>query len=132
MMKQIRKALLLVTMVIALVVMTSCTKTGYEGKYNLVSISGIPGVSASTYEYNYIELRSGKKYVIENKVNSIVTSQKGTYSINKAKNEITFITTSSGTKVKEIDKLDGNKIIIEQTLATSTGSYTVKMVFKKE
>ena len=37
MMKQIRKALLLVTMVIALVVMTSCTKTGYEGKYNLVS-----------------------------------------------------------------------------------------------
>lgn len=60
MMKQIRKALLLVTMVIALVVMTSCTKTGYEGKYNLVSISGIPGVSASTYEYNYIELRPGK------------------------------------------------------------------------
>lgn len=58
--------------------------------------------------------------------------KKGTYSINKAKNEITFITTSSGTKVKEIDKLDGNKIIIEQTLATSTGSYTVKMVFEKE
>ncbi len=52
-------------------------------KYHLTSVSGLSGVSAMSYEYNYIELKDNGTYYLENKAkaNGIVTKQSGKYLI---------------------------------------------------
>lgn len=86
--KQLKGLLLCIMLLLVCLAMTSCKNAKYKGKYNLVSVEGFPGVTASTYTYNYIELKSGNKYYLENSVNGTITSQSGTYSINSTETRL--------------------------------------------
>lgn len=127
--KFIVKVLMVFVMVFSL---SSCRAPGVIcGKYNLVSISGIPGVSLSSYEYNYIILNDDYTYELENKVNGIVISQNGEWSLNNAMNEITFVTypslAQSVTEVYEYN-IDARAIKV----ALEMNSYNIKMIFQKD
>ena len=63
-MKKFKNIVLKVLMcLVMLLTFTSCKAPAEMcGRYNLTSISGIPGVSVSTYEYNYIELNDDYSY----------------------------------------------------------------------
>ncbi len=52
-----------------------------EGVYSLVEITGLSGVSVSSYDYNYIALNSDGTYELKNKANGVVSEQTGKYSI---------------------------------------------------
>lgn len=126
--KFIVKVLMVFVMIFSL---SSCRAPGVIcGKYNLISISGIPGVSVFSYEYNYIILNDDYTYELENKVNGIVTSQKGEWSLNSAMNEITFVTYPSlAQSVTEVYEYNIEAKAI--TFALEMNSYDVVMVFVK-
>ena len=127
--KFIVKVLMVFVMVFSL---SSCRAPGVIcGKYNLVSISGIPGVSLSSYEYNYIILNDDYTYELENKVNGIVISQNGEWSLNNAMNEITFVTYPSlAQSVTEVYEYNINSRAIK--VALEMNSYNIKMIFQKD
>ena len=101
------------------------------GKYNLTSISGIPGVNAASYEYNYIMLEDDYTYVLENKIYGTVTAQTGKWSYDKETSEITFICqVNSSTYSKDIAIYDQeNKTL---TITSTIESLTIKMVLTLE
>lgn len=96
------------------------------GKYNLSSITGIPGVSVSSYEYNYIDLKSNGKYELKNKVESTVTEQTGKWSY--ADGTITFKVSNMSTSVTEEYSVIDGKIVI----TLSTDGMNVRMEFTRE
>ena len=101
------------------------------GKYNLTSVSGLPGVSVSTYQYNFIVLNDDYSYTLENKANGIITKQEGNWSINDEMTEITFVTYSSlAQSVTEVYQYDIDAKTL--TVALKMQSYDIKMVFTKE
>lgn len=115
-----------------LLCLVGCSKSEVVGKYNLTSISGAPGLTASLYEYNYVELKGNGSYYLENKVknNSTITSQKGSYEIDEELTKLTLITKNGNTEVKEIANY--NKERHTFTLRTSLYGYNITMVFTKE
>ncbi len=123
--KGIRIFGLLALVMMCVCMLTGCKK-GVEAKFNLVEINGIPGVTASSYEYNYIVLHKNGKYEIENKIGSAVTKQSGTYKIND--DEITFITKVGAATSEEVYKYDGKTLIMETTMQ----GYSLKLVFEIE
>lgn len=127
--KFIVKVLMVFVMVFSL---SSCrAPRAICGKYNLVSISGIPGVSVISYEYNYIILNDDYTYELENKVNGIVISQNGEWSLNNAMNEITFVTYPSlAQSVTEVYEYNINSRAIK--VALEMNSYDVEMIFKRQ
>lgn len=126
--KLMRNLVMVFAMVLGLFALTSCAKntTEYAGRYDLITAKGIPGVSASTYEYNYIDLSDKGKYHIANKVNGIVTEQSGTFSVKDG--TITFVTKANGAKVTEEYDYDvENKTI---TMKLSQQGYNIEMVYQ--
>lgn len=99
------------------------------GKYNLTSISGISGVTVSSYEYNYIELKSNKTYHIENKVGATVTQQDGKWSIKDEK--ITLKITSGATTATAEYKIANNVITMTDSIVVSGTTYNVTMKLTK-
>lgn len=126
--KQLKGLLLCIMLLLVCLAMTSCKNAKYKGKYNLVSVEGFPGVTASTYTYNYIELKLGNKYYLENSVNGTITSQSGTYSINSTETAITFTSPSGSVETYELNK---NKIIIKSTVNILETVYCVTFIFEK-
>lgn len=57
----------------------------YFGRYDLTEISGVSGVTADSYEYNYIELKNDGYYVIANKYKKKKTEQKGVWYVEEGK-----------------------------------------------
>lgn len=116
--------------VLSVIVLTGCGLTDEEkevvGKYNLTSVSGLAGVSASAYDYNYVELLSNKNYKLANKYSGIVTEQTGKWAY--ADGEVTFTIKSGTTSVKETYKLSNGVLTISATLEGKT----ITMVYNKE
>lgn len=57
----------------------------YFGRYDLSEITGVNGITADSYEYNYIELKSDGYYVIANKFKKKKTEQKGVWYVENGK-----------------------------------------------
>lgn len=121
---------ILFMMIVTLASCGSKVPSEVVGKYNLTEISGIPGISVSTYEYNYVELKSNGKYYLENKVYGTVTSQEGTFEINDEMTELTLITKNGSTSVKETASYD--KETYTFVLEEGIEGYTISMTFVKE
>lgn len=100
------------------------------GTYNLVSMSGIPGVTVSTYEYNRITLEENYEFEIKNKAYGVVTKQTGEWDINKDKDEITFVTKQGSRELEETYEYnyDEKQIIMESYLE----GYHIVMIFQLE
>ena len=96
------------------------------GTYNLTSITGIPGVSASSYDYNRIILKSNKTYMLENKVNGIETKQTGKWELDG--NTLKMTTTVGATSVTDTCSYSDGKI----TITTNQQGYDVTLVLTKE
>ena len=126
--KQLKGLLLCIMLFIVCLTMTSCKNAKYKGKYNLVSVEGFPGVTASTYTYNYIELKSGNKYYLENNVDGNIISQSGTYSINSTETAITFTSSLGSVETYEFNK---NRIIIKSAVNILETVYYVTFIFEK-
>lgn len=79
-MKKTATVLLAILTLICSISFVACNK---GTKYNLISVTGLIGVSVNTYDYNYIELKEDGTYYLENKVkmNGIITKQSGKYLI---------------------------------------------------
>lgn len=79
-MKKTATVLLAILTLICSISFVACNK---GTKYNLISVTGLVGVSVNTYNYNYIELKEDGTYYLENKVkmNGIITKQSGKYLI---------------------------------------------------
>jgi len=73
--------LILCTFIFLLCACDSQEKKDAVGKYNLTSITGIPGVTPSLFEYNYIIFKDDGFYELKNKVEDVVTEQTGTWYI---------------------------------------------------
>ena len=128
-MKKFKNIVLKVLMCLVMLLTFASCKAPAEmcGRYNLTSISGIPGVSVSTYEYNYIELYDDYSYTIENKIYGTVTTQTGEWSINDEKTEITFITkVNASTMGKDVAQYDYEAKTI--TLTSKIQNQTISMV----
>ena len=132
-MKHLKKWILsLCTCIIMILSLTGCNRYHPKevcGKYELSYVSGLPGVSVSTYDYNTIELKSSGKYILENKVYGVITSQKGTWSINKELTIIEMTTKQNSTKVTEEIDYDAETHTIE--ISQSLQGYQVILRFEK-
>lgn len=96
------------------------------GTYNLTGITGIPGVSASSYDYNRITLKDDGTYFLENKINQIESKQSGKWELSGSSLKMT--TSVGATSVTETFSYSDGTITITATIE----SYTVSMVFTKE
>lgn len=107
----------------------SAEEKAVVGKYNLSKVTGLTGVTASTYDYSYIELKANKTYHIENKVNGITTQQDGKWSL---KGEtITFKITSLATSQTEEHTLADGVLKMSGSTVVSGTTYTFSMEFTK-
>ncbi|GHV00298.1 hypothetical protein FACS1894211_07310 [Clostridia bacterium] len=122
-------AVLVATLSAALAACASQEEKDAAGKYELFSAAGIPGVTASTYEYSYIELKSNRTYHIENKVGSAVTQQDGKWSLKDG--QVTFKQSSLNTSVTEVYTLSDDMLTIETTAPINGTTYNVTFKFKK-
>lgn len=132
-MKLFKKLFTTLTLLFVLFVsLTGCASAPSDmvGKYNLTSLSGVPGVTASMYDYNYIILNDDYTYKIENKFQGIVTKQEGEWEVNDDKTEITFITKNGSASMEEVYDYDNEAKTI--TISMSASGYTLKMVLTLE
>lgn len=91
--------------------LAACGNDEHAGRYNLTSITGIPSVTADSYDYNYIELDNRGNYTLENKIYGTKTSQTGEYEVD---GETLIVRTEDGnTTVEEEYIIRDNQIIIE-------------------
>ncbi len=91
--------------------LAACGNDEYAGRYNLTSISGIPNITAESYDYNYIELDNRGNYTLENKIYGTKTTQTGEYEVD---GETLFVRTEDGsTMVEEEYIIRDGQIIIE-------------------
>jgi len=96
------------------------------GRYNLTSITGLDGVTASSYDYNYVTLMKGGKYEIKNKINGIVSEQFGEWSLKEG--TLTTKTSTGSTTVTEENTLENNVI----TFKINTRGLNLTMELTKE
>lgn len=89
-------------------------------------MTGIPGVTADQYEYNYIYLYSDGTCKFDNKFSGIVTTTQGKYKIDEKNEKIIYTLKSGSTEVKEEHVYKDNQIIMEQEL----NSYKIKLVYE--
>lgn len=101
------------------------------GKYNLTKITGIPGISASSYDYNYIILNSNYTYELENKIQGVVTAQEGKWSYDETTNELALIVQlNNSTSSKDIAIYNMEEKSF--TLSTTIEGYTISMTMTLE
>ena len=101
------------------------------GKYNLTKITGLMGVSASTYDYNYIELNGDYTYHLENKVYGQVTAQDGTWTYTEETKELTFVCkVNESTYSKDIAIYDAEAKTF--TISSTIQGYSISMTFTLE
>ena len=108
---------------------SSCRKAPEEmcGRYNLTQISGVLGVSVSSYEYNYIELYDDYTYSLENKIYGTVTAQSGTWSYSAETKEITFLCkVNASTYSKDVAIYDEETKSF--TISSTVENLTISMV----
>lgn len=101
----------IIVMFTLLFTLVACGNDEYAGRYTLTSITGIPSVTADSYDYNYIELDNRGNYTLENKIYGTKTSQTGEYEVD---GETLIVRTEDGdTTVEEDYIIRDGQIIIE-------------------
>lgn len=99
----------------------------YFGRYDLSEITGVNGVTADSYEYNYIELKSDGYYVIANKFNKKKTEQKGVWYVENGKVYFESARFLGFVKTTDSGDISGNQI----TMTVESNSSKITLILTK-
>ncbi len=99
----------------------------YFGRYDLSEITGVNGITADSYEYNYIELKSDGYYVIANKFNKKKTEQKGVWYVENGKVYFESSRFLGFVKTTDSGDISGNEI----TMTVESNSSKITLILTK-
>ena len=99
----------------------------YFGRYDLSEITGVNGITADSYEYNYIELKSDGYYVIANKFNKKKTEQKGVWYVENGKVYFESSRFLGFVKTTDSGDISGNQI----TMTVENNSSKITLILTK-